>query len=106
MFNTYPIKKSSSVIYVLKKNQDFDIEITGDITEIFDVFGITDTKTEPKVLIDIILENRKSIRSIVNYLKNNISDIDIPRLLRYIQYRQTNPFSSNNEIGLKLMYGD
>lgn len=106
MFNNYPIKKPSSVINVFKKFQDLDIEITGDLNELFDVFGITDTITEPKVLIDFILENRKNIRSIVNYIKNNTSDIDIPRLLRYIQYRQTNPFSSNNEIGLKLMYGD
>lgn len=106
LFNKYPINKPSSLTHVFKKIQDDDVEIVGDINILFNVFKITDKKTSPDELLNVILKNRKNIRSIVNYTQYNTNDIDLPRLMKYLEYKQVNPYSSNSEVALKLMYGN
>ena len=106
LFNEYPIKKHSSLMYALKKIGDTNIDIYGDYYEIFKLFNITDSKTNPKDLLDVIILNRKYIKTIISYLRNNINDIDIGRLLKYIEYRKNKPFTSNTEEVLILMYGE
>ena len=105
-FGEFLIKKPSSLVNVIKKIGEKHIEIVGDEYEIFNIFNITDSKISPIEIIKIILENRKQIRTIISYLKNNLNNIDVPRLIEYIEYRKKNPFNSTNEVVLKLMYGN
>ena len=65
LFNEYPIKKHSSLMYALKKIGDTNIDIYGDYYEIFKLFNITDSKTNPKDLLDVIILNRKYIKTII-----------------------------------------
>lgn len=105
-FNKYPIKKPSSLIYSLKKIGDNSINVYGDITCLYDVLSITDKNVNLTELIEVIDKNRNQIRTIISYVKNNANYVDISRLNEYLEYRKINPFTSNSEIALKLMYGN
>jgi hypothetical protein len=105
LFNNFRIKKISSLIHFLSKT-DGDIVISGDLNFIFNLFDITDNKITPDELIDVILNNRKSIRSIVKYISNNKTNIEIDRLNKFIEHKINNPYDANSELSLKLMYGE
>lgn len=104
-FNNYHIKKISSLIYCLN-NTDNDITISGNVMSIFNLFNISDNTLNPLDLINVLFNNRKSVRSIVKYITNNKSNVDIDRLNKFIQHKLKNPYDANSENYLKLMYGN
>jgi len=82
------------------------IKINGDESFLFKILEISDEKIKPFEIIDIFIKNKKQIRSVIKYIENNKTNIDIDRMVKFLNYKMMNLNDSNSKTFLCLMYGD
>ena len=83
--NGYNIKKPSGVIKVFSKLQDKNIVIEGNKDDIIELLEISDEKITSDEILEIFKKHSKNIRSIIKYISNNKTHIDIIRLNEFIK---------------------
>lgn len=104
LINNKCINVISGFVRVLVNLENDNIDV--DDNELLQFLKIEDSEVNSKDLLHILIKYRKNIKSLIKYIERNVTNLDLNRMISYIEFRKINSSDANSEKFYKLMYGD